>query len=509
MASISGDINGANINQVQKSGAEWSEFPAIQDVNFNNKNLLNCGVINWSSFNPPLTPGGEGLGETLAISNDASLNQINNIVKLSVADADQVNSNVNISQISGLGNSICIYNDGDILNPIQPITTLYTGGLITTTNTTIKGECSIYKALNVGNFEVGINSNINLDGALIINEDGPPVNSVSLSAGSIGALSNSLLVSGNARFNGQIFNNYTTTSGLQLNPADGYKFVSLNSKSVGALGVGALILTNNSAIPSPTADLECRNITCNTLNYTSLNPSITPGGNENLSQTLTIGNDAGGQNITNLLSLFAGSIQGTGANGLFQIGNNNLNNYVNDNGGGTPELTLGFCQLNMAGNKIINLDDPVSSDEPATKNYVDNLLSGFNIPNTFSMGTINTTVPNTGAWTVLLTSNLFSSGGKNHQYQITFNNIPANSIFGSPANSLGLTGRIGYSPDGSIWNYSFISPYDGFRFTDSFLGWISVPSTVNSYYIRIEAQQTIRPAGWPINSSVQVIDFPN
>jgi len=508
MASISGDISNANINQVSKTGQQWSEYPATQSVDFNNQDLLNCGVINWTSFNPPLNEGGEGLGETLTISNDASLNEINNITKLSVADADQVNSNVNISQISALGNSIAIYNDGDSLFPLNPLTNVYCGGLITTNNTTIKGECSIYKALNVGNFEVGINSNINLDGALIINEDGPPTNSVSLSAGAIGATTNSLLVSGSTRLNGGLYTNFVISSGLSLNPSDGYKFVGFNAKSVGAFGNAALILSNNTSTPTATADLECRNISCNTLNYSSLNPPIS-GGGENLSQTLTIGNDATGQNINNVGSLFAASIQGTGTNGLLQIGNNPLNTYSNDDGAGTPQLSLGFCNLNMSGNKILNLDDPVSSDEPATKNYVDNITSGFNFPNTFSLGTINTTVPNTGAYTVLLTSNLFNSGGKNHQYMITFNNIPANSIFGSPANSLGLTGRIGYSPDGSIWNYSTISPYNGFRFTDSFLGWISVPSTVNSYYIRIEAQQTIRPGGWSINSDVQVIDFPN
>lgn len=370
MASISGGISNANINQITKTGQEWSEFQAIQDVDFNNKNLLNCGVINWSSFNPPLETGAEGLAETLIVSNDASLNPINNISKLSIADVNEVNVNVNLQQIPELGNSLVIYGDGDILDPIQPLTDLYCGGLYTSTQSEFKGTLSIYSGLNVGNFATGAGSNINLDGALILNEDGPPTSSVNLRAGTFSGNSNSLIISGTTGINGGVYSNFTITSGLTLNPSDGYKFVGMNARSVGPFGTASLILSNNSAVPLPTANLECASITCNTLNYNTLNPPLL--GSIDLSGVLFNGNNAGGQNIQNLGSVFAGSYQGTGTNGTFQIGNNPLNNYTNDGGDGVPVLNLGYSNLNMAGNKIINLDDPISSDEASNKNYVDN-----------------------------------------------------------------------------------------------------------------------------------------
>lgn len=370
MASISGGISNANINQNIKTGQEWSEYQATQNVDFNSKDLLNCGVINWSSFNPPLSEGGEGLAETLIISNDASLNPINNISKLSIGDINQVNVNINLEQIPELGNSAILYGDGDVLDPLQPLTDLYLGGLYTTKQSEFKGTLSIYSGLNVGNFTTGAGSNINLDGTLILNEDGPPTSSVNLRAGTFSGNSNSLIISGTTGINGDVYSNFTITSGLNINPSDGYKFVGLNARSVGPFGTASLILSNNSAVPLPTANLECASITCNTLNYNTLNPPLL--GSIDLSGVLFNGNNAGGQNIQNLGSIFAGSYQGTGTNGTFQIGNNPLNNYTNDGGDGVPVLNLGFSNLNMAGNKIINLDDPISSDEASNKNYVDN-----------------------------------------------------------------------------------------------------------------------------------------
>lgn len=369
MASISGGISNANINQTQKTGQEWSEYQAIQNVDFNNKNLDNCGVISWSSFNPPLDTGAEGLYETLAISSDASLNPIENISNLSFGDVLGVNVNVNMKQVPELGNSLVIYGDSDIINPLQPLTDLYVGGLYTTKQSELKGTVSIYSGLSVGGFTTGGASNINLDGALIINEDGPPVNTTTLTAGAVAGNSNALLISGPARVAGPLYSNLSVASGLQLNPSDGYKFIGLNAKSVGAFGTASLIITNNSGIPTPTGNLECASITCNTLNYSNLNPSLL--NTIDLSGVLFNGNNAGGQNIQNIGALYLGSIQGTGTNGTFQIGNNPLNNYTNDGGDGVPVLNLGFSNLNMAGNKIINLDNPVSIDEAANKSYVD------------------------------------------------------------------------------------------------------------------------------------------
>jgi hypothetical protein len=499
--SITGGAIGASINGEGSLIMEtWSAYPAQFNLNMNSKSIYNAssittGTLNYTTLNPPVSGGGENIQQTLTLGDDANFENLSNIgsltqVQSGYLDPDAINNTIRVGQLSGLGGRLNIWQDGDTTSPFNSSAIIATG-----------------QGIFGGGLQVGSQqnpSNINLDGALVLNQDGTPTGSTTLSANA----SNQLVTSGGLQV-GNLTTGSVMSSGFHsIYPLDGFKYVLISSKSVGALGTGTLVLTSNASIPAGTANLECNNITCNTLNYTTLNPPIS-GGGETLAQTLTLGNDATGQNITNVGSLFTGSIEGTGTNGLLKIGNNPLNTYVNDNGAGTPEISLGFCQLNMGGNKIINLNDPVSSDEPATKNYVDTITSGSNIPNTFSLGTINTTVPNTGAYTVLLTSNLFSSGGKNHQYMITFNNIPANSIFGSPANSLGLTGRIGYSPDGITWNYSTISPYDGFRFTDAFLGWISVPSSVNTYFIRIEANQTIRPAGWTINSDVQVIDFPN
>jgi hypothetical protein len=64
-------------------------------------------------------------------------------------------------------------------------------------------------------------------------------------------------------------------------------------------------------------------LTCNTLNYTTLNPPIT-GGGETLQQTLTNGNSAGGLDIDDVGALNADSINSTGsiyAEGYLQAGN--------------------------------------------------------------------------------------------------------------------------------------------------------------------------------------------
>jgi hypothetical protein len=507
MASISGDITNANINQITRTGQQWSEFPATQSVDFSSQELLNCGVIHWSSFNPPLVPGGEGLFETLEISNDASLNPINNLAALSFGDPNEVNENINIKQIPDIGNSLVFYADSDILTPLQPTTDIYCGGIFTTLDSTFKGTVSMMSGLNVGSGTTGISSNINLDGALIINEDGPPINSTTLTAGTVAGISNSLIVSGSAKVSGSLYSNATFTSGLSLLPSDGYKFVGLNAKSVGAFGTGSLILTNNSAIPSATANLECNNITCNQLNYTSLNPPITPGGGENLSQTLTIGNNATGQNITNVGNLFAASFQGTAINGGFQIGNNPLNNYTNDDGAGTPQLTLGFCNLNMGGSKIINLNDPTSSDEPATKNYVDNKPQSGTLYIDGTPWAINVSITNSGSIQSIYNSGPFAkSSGISQQLLITFHN---STILSGPNYRYLITGLVDISPDNSTWTPSTIDPYGtGFLFSPDFQAWITIPPSWTTYYFRIRGSQTnTSVSSYPITANIMVASW--
>jgi len=501
MASISGGISNANINQNVKTGAEWSEYPASQSVNFASNDLLNCGVINWSSFNPPLG-GVEGLAETLIISNDASLNPINNISKLSIGDVNEVNVNVNLQQIPEMGNSCVLYGDGDLLDPLQPLTDLYCGGLYTTKQSEFKGTLSIYSGLNVGNFATGTGSNINLDGVLNFNEDGPPTSSVNLRAGTFSGNSNSLIISGTTGINGGVYSNFTITSGLTLNPSDGYKFIGMNARSVGPFGTASLILSNNSAVPLPTGNLECASITCNTLNYTNLspNPFIST---IDLSGVLFNGNNAGGQNIQNIGSLIAGSYQGTGTNGTFQIGNNPLNNYTNDGGDGVPVLNLGYSNLNLAGNKIINLDNPISSDEPSTKGYTDtqdtatltsaeayvngrlyasqNEYYSVRIPNNPNSQLTPMTI-SAGNTEIIWTSGIIPN-----TYNL-FNYIEfMSSATGSGAGATVLLGEI--SLDGGPFVASTVGPYGtGANSAGSLFHcvWI-VQNTTNSYQLRVKA----------------------
>lgn len=72
------------------------------------------------------------------------------------------------------------------------------------------------------------------------------------------------------------------------------------------------------------------NITCNTLNYTALNPPVS-GINQNIEQVLTNGDDANGRDLTGLNNLSSTFIQSTNAGATAILKANNIGLY-NDNG---------------------------------------------------------------------------------------------------------------------------------------------------------------------------------
>lgn len=514
--SITGGAIGATINGDGSLIMEtWSAFPAQFNLNMNNKTIYNAssittGTLNYTTLNPPVAPGGgENIAQTLAIGDDANQENLLNIasftnVETGFLDPNAINPTIKMGMFPGLGGQVNIWQDGDIISPFNSSAKLVLGQI----------ECG--GGLQVGSLQNP--SNITLDGALIINQDGVPTGQTTLSANA----SNQLVLSGGLQV-GNLTTGSPLSSGFHsVYPADAYKYAGLYAKSVGALGTGTLGISNNSATLTPSGNLECNlmssttvststlgatTATIGTLNYTTLNPPIPPpGGGENLSQTLTLGNNATGQNITNVGNLYSGSYQGTGLNGLFQIGNSALNNYTNDDGTGTPQLTLGFCTLNMGGSNIINLNDPTSSDEPATKNYVDNSKAG----SLYIDGTpdiINVSIPNTGAITTIWVSGPFSKpSGVSQQLMITFNN---KNILSGPNNTNLITGLVDFSNNGLFWTPSTIDPYgNGFLFSPAFLAWVSIPSSYTTYYIRIRGSQTnVSVTSYQINANVMIATF--
>jgi hypothetical protein len=497
--SITGGAIGASINGDGSLIMEtWSAFPAQFNLNMNSKTIYNAssittGTLNYTTLNPPISGGGENIEQTLTLGDDANFENLSNISSLTQVqsgflDPDAINNTIRVGQLSGLGGRLNVWQDGDTTSPFNSSAILATG-----------------QGIFGGGIQVGSQqnpSNINLDGALVINQDGTPTGSTTLSANA----SNQLVTSGGLQV-GNLTTGSVMSSGFHsIYPLDGFKYVLISSKSVGALGTGTLVLTSNAGTPAGTGNLECNNITCNQLNYTTLNPPIS-GGGETLAQTLTLGNDATGQNITNVGSLFTGSIEGTGTNGLLEIGNNPLNTYVNDNGAGTPEISLGFCQLNMGGNKIINLNDPVSSDEPATKNYVDTRPQSGT---TYISGTpwaISVNIPNTGASTPIYTSGAFSKpSGQSIVLNITFNN--ANILSGSNNTNL-ITGIVEFSQTGSLWTPSTIDPYgSGFLFSPAFSAFVSIPSAWTTYYFRISGSQTnVSVPSYALNANILLVAY--
>jgi hypothetical protein len=496
--------------------------PLTTDLDCDNNSIVDCKTLHYQQLDPPVSVATETIEQILQTGDDANGENIQNVGTLSLAqqnflDTDLVNQDIVIRQLSGLGGRLNVYQASDTISPFNSSATLAVGNILTTANISCNGTATIAGACNVGT--VASPSNLFVDGNIRLNQDGIPNGECLLSTDANGTL----LVNNTGASGGIQCGNLTTgailTSGKHfLYPLDAFKYITLQSKSVGALGTGTLQITSNSPIPTASGNLECNqinsgdiistgNITCNQLNYTTLNPPIA-GTTPTLSQVLTVGNNAGGSNITNIGALFTGSLQGTGTNGTFQIGNNPLNTYTNDDGAGEPQLSLGFCNLNMGGNQITNLPTPTSSDEPATKGYVDS-----NIPvsgTTYISGTpyaINVSIPNSGASTLIYNSQAFSKpSGKSVVINITFNNI--NILSGSNNTNL-ITGVVQFSQDNSTWTNSSIDPYgSGFLFSPAFSAFVSIPTAWTTYYFRILGSQTnVSVPSYNLTANLMLVSF--
>lgn len=264
------------------------------------------------------------------------------------------------------------------------------------------------------------------------------------------------------------------------------------------------------------------NISCNVLNYSSLNPPV-GGGTQNLSQVLTTGNDATGLNISNVGNIFTASVQGVGVNGRFQIGDSSANFYSNNDGAGNKTLVLGNCITNFANSGLVlNLNDPVFSSSPATKNYVDNKIALIpNVPYSLwyplgsgGAGVLN--IPATagagGAYSFLWFSPAIPTNGKNLRVNIQLSNVE--NAGGTYANV--LESYILVSPSGAPLSYTThnINPYNqvpparGWFWSPNFNGWFNIDTGLTgfnplptNFYVAVAVRQSLIPGGYLFNGS--------
>jgi hypothetical protein len=110
--------------------------------------------------------------------------------------------------------------------------------------------------------------------------------------------------------------NEITASNVNCN-----NILNLGSYAISGISTGVNIDTN---ITTP------GNITCNTLNYSALNPPIS-GGSQNIEQVLITGSNANGQSLTGLTNLSSVNVQSTNAGTTAVLKANNIGMY-NDNG---------------------------------------------------------------------------------------------------------------------------------------------------------------------------------
>jgi len=249
-----------------------------------------------------------------------------------------------------------------------------------------------------------------------------------------------------------------------------------------------------------------KNISVDTLNYATLNPPV-GGSPQDLDQTLTEGNDAGGQNIANVGAIYVASYQGVGTDGAFQIGDNALNSFTNDDGAGTPQLTLGFANINMGGNKIINLDSPVTDDEPATKGYTDTAIAAIKLPICYrypmaSGGIAAQTISSSSTYALFWQSPSYT-GGQNYLVNIQCSNFGnGGSLYTNILESYILISEDGftsYDPSDIVpWNS--IPPAAGVFWSPAFNGWVNIPNTWATFYIRIAVRQSLL-ASYDFNGS--------
>lgn len=412
-------------------------------------------------------------------------------------------STQNISETLTIGNSAGNLSIVDLSSVVLSDVLNVNNDVIISQQTGVNGRLNIYKEgdtlspfistatiatgniLAVSNAQIGGNltvgqaatpSSLIVDSSLIIATGGPsPKQITTLSCDPAGVL--------------VVSNGMRTTGNLTCNTLN---YNSL-SPSIPTPNLSSVLSSGSNAGGASISNVN--QLTVSQLNYSTLNPPVS-GSVGNISQVLTAGNNAGGLNITNLNSVFVNSIQGANSNGLIQIGNSASNFYTNNDGAGNRSLQLGDCILNFNNSGLcINLNDPVFNSSPATKNYADSQIA-TNKPTAQYISTgipgpdaINALIPNTGAITTLFTTpQITKPAGVIHRVMITFHN--KNIYSGSNFYNV-LTGLIQISNLGAIFTPSTIEPYgSGFLFGPDFLGWFEIPASWTEYSYRIQASQT-------------------
>jgi len=293
----------------------------------------------------------------------------------------------------------------------------------------------------------GVNNDIiisqlpGLGGRINIYQDGdvidPFASSATVALGSIIASSN-ITAGGNLNVGGATFPSTATIDGSLVivndGPPTGQTILSANTSN-------ELLVSNGITTPG--------NITCNTLNYTTLNPPV-GGSPQNIQQVLTTGNNAGGLIISNLGSPSAST--------------DSVNKSYVDNRG-YPPYTL-YYPVGSGGVGVINIpNDPVN-------------------------------------YTVLWTSPAIATSGRNARVNIQFSNAGnGGSLYTNVLESVILVSDNNFAGPfvpTDIIPYNQIPPANGFFWSPSFNGWFNIDGTTypTNIYVRIAARQSLLGGGY-------------
>jgi len=192
-------------------------------------------------------------------------------------------------------------------------------------------------------------------------------------------------------------------------------------ENIGNINITSMSGTSSNITVSSNLDCSSNSITCGTLNYSSLNPPLPSA--QGLESVLTVSDDGGGKNITNVGSINCSSISANGGT----LDSLNINN-CNFQYGSLDTLALNNCTLGSALN-----------------------CEGENLDN---VATINvSTISNTGDITV---SNNLDCGTNN----ITCNTLNYTSLNPAISGDQGLASVLTVSNDGNnnpIQNVSNVS----------------------------------------------------
>jgi hypothetical protein len=131
----------------------------------------------------------------------------------------------------------------------------------------------------------------------------------------------------NMSLNGDLQMNNNNVTGVDEITSDVVNGNTINVKNVDSTNYYSI--TGNLAGIQVGANIVCGdNITCNTLNYTTLNPPIS--GSQNIEDVLANGDNANGRDLIGLNDLKATIVQSTNSSGTSQVKTNNLNVYSDD-----------------------------------------------------------------------------------------------------------------------------------------------------------------------------------